>query len=44
MEAGRRYKSPFLDISPPGPKGLFPVAKVDRTVRVLDQVRQRAAA
>jgi type I restriction enzyme R subunit len=44
MEAGRLYESPFLDISPQGPEGLFPMAKVDRMVHVLDEIRQRAAA
>ena len=44
MEAGRLYESPFLDISPQGPEGLFPAAKVDRMVQVLDQIRQRAVA
>jgi type I restriction enzyme R subunit len=44
MEAARLYESPFLDISPQGPEGLFPVAKVDRMMRVLDEIRQRAAA
>lgn len=43
MEAGRLYESPFLDISPQGPEGLFPVAKVDRMVQVLDEIWQRAA-
>ena len=44
MEAGRLYESPFLDIRPQGPEGLFPATKVDRTVQVLDEIRQRAAA
>ncbi len=44
MDAGRLYESPFLDISPQGPEGLFPVAKVDRMVQVLNEIRQRAAA
>jgi type I restriction enzyme R subunit len=44
MEAGRLYESPFLDISPQGPEGLFPAAKVDRMVQVLDEIRQRAVA
>jgi type I restriction enzyme R subunit len=44
MEAGRLYESPFLDISPQGPEGLFPPAKVDRMVQVLGEIRQRAAA
>lgn len=43
MEVGRLYESPFLDISPQGPEGLFPVAKVDRMVQVLGEIRQRAA-
>jgi type I restriction enzyme, R subunit len=42
MEAGRLYESPFLDISPQGPEGLFPVAKVERMVRVLEEIKQRA--
>ena len=44
MAAGRLYESPFLDISPKGPEGLFPAAKVERMVQVLDEIRQRAAA
>ncbi|MBC7484713.1 MAG: restriction endonuclease subunit R, partial [Rhizobacter sp.] len=44
MEAARLYESPFLDISPQGPEGLFPAAKVDWMVQVLDEIRQRAAA
>lgn len=44
MEAGRLYESPFLDISPQGPEGLFPAAKVDGIVRVLEEVMRRAAA
>ena len=42
MEAGRLYESPFLDISPQGPEGLFAAAKVERMVQVLDEIRQRA--
>ena len=44
MDKGRLYESPFFDISPRGPEGLFPAAKVDRLVQVLDEIRQRAAA
>ncbi len=44
MEAGRLYESPFLDISPQGPEGLFPAAKVERMVQVLEEIRQRAVA
>jgi len=44
MEQGRLYESPFFDISPRGPEGLFPAAKVDLMVQVLDEIRQRAVA
>ncbi|MEO7853415.1 MAG: type I restriction-modification enzyme R subunit C-terminal domain-containing protein, partial [Rubrivivax sp.] len=43
MAAGRLYESPFLDISPQGPEGLFPVAQVEQMVGLLDEIRQRAA-
>ena len=42
MAARRLYESPFLDISPQGPEGLFPVAKVERMVQLLEELRQRA--
>lgn len=41
MEAGRLCASPFLDISPQGPKGLFPAVKVEPMVQVLGEIRQR---
>ncbi len=44
MAVGRLYESPFLDISPQGPEGLFPAAKVEAMVQMLDEIRQRAAA
>lgn len=44
MDARRLYESPFLDISPQGPEGLFPAAKVEKMVQVLQEIRQRAAA
>lgn len=44
MEARRLYEPPFLDISLQGPERLFPLAKVDRMVQVLDDLRQRAVA
>ncbi len=44
MAARRLYESPFLDISPQGPEGLFPVAKVEKMVQVLQGIQQRAAA
>jgi hypothetical protein len=44
MEPERLYESPFTDINPQGPEGVFPSAKVDQTVKVLAEIRQRAAA
>ena len=44
MKPDRLYESPFTDINPQGPEGVFPFAKVDKMVQVLDNIRQRAAA
>ena len=44
MEARRLYESPFLDISPQGPEGLFPASKVEQMFQVLQDIGQRAAA
>lgn len=44
MDARRRYKSPFLDISPQGPQTLFALAQVQALVHLLDDFRQRASA
>ena len=44
MGTGQLYESPFLDISPQRPEGPLPVAKVDRMLRVLGEIRRRAAA
>jgi type I restriction enzyme R subunit len=43
MEPDRLYESPFTDINPQGPEGVFPSAKVDQLVKVLAEIRQRAA-
>lgn len=43
MEAGRRYESLALGISPQGPARHFPAAMIDRKMQVLDKIRQRAA-
>lgn len=43
MEPERLYESPFTDINPQGPEGVFPSAKVDEMVQVLVEIRQRAA-
>jgi type I restriction enzyme R subunit len=42
MDAGRLYEAPYVDISPQGPEGLFPVAKVEKMVQLLAELRQRA--
>jgi type I restriction enzyme R subunit len=44
MDAARLYESPFTDISPQGPEAVFPVAKVNDMVSLLDGIRERAVA
>jgi len=44
MEPDRLYESPFTDMNPLGPEGVFPSAKVDQMVQVLVEIKQRAAA
>ena len=44
MDKARLYESPFLDVSPQGPEGLFPVSKVDEMVQVLEAIRRYAVA
>lgn len=44
MSASLLYESPFTDISPAGPDGLFTSAQVDQLIEVLDQVRSTAVA
>ena len=44
MEAKRLYESPFIDLSPHGPDGVFSSAKVDQILGVLAEIRLRAAA
>jgi len=38
------YESPFTDINPQGPDGVFNSAQVDELVALLDVVRRRAVA
>jgi len=44
MEPDRLYESPFTDINPLGPEGVFPSGKIDQMVEVLREIRQRAVA
>lgn len=44
MEAARLYESPFTDLTPRGPEGLFTSGQVDELLRVLDAVRATAVA
>jgi type I restriction enzyme R subunit len=44
MEAARLYESPFTDLTPRGPDGLFSPAHVDELMAVLERVRATALA
>lgn len=44
MDPRRLYESPFTDIDDQGVSGVFPLAEVQRIVKVLNDVRRRAAA
>jgi len=44
MDPGRLYESPFTDLSPTGPEGLFSPEQVDRLVSILREIRQRAVS
>jgi type I restriction enzyme, R subunit len=44
VEAGRLYESPFTDLAPRGPDGLFSAVELDELTRVLDAVRASAIA
>jgi type I restriction enzyme, R subunit len=44
MSAALLYESPFTDITPHGPDGLFTSAQVDDLLSILDQVRSTALA
>lgn len=44
MEASLLYESPFTDINPQGPEGVFTSVQVDELVSLLNEIRQRAAA
>jgi len=44
MDPKRLYESPFTDVNPRGPEGVFSSAQVDQLVAVLTEIRERAAA
>jgi type I restriction enzyme, R subunit len=44
MDAASLYHSPFIDLAPHGPEGLFPSARVDELVRALENVKATAVA
>ena len=44
MPASRFYESPFTDISPTGPDGLFTSDEVDQMIELLDRIRRNADA
>jgi type I restriction enzyme, R subunit len=44
MEAALLYESPFTDLTPHGPDGLFSSAEVDQLLAALDRVRRTATA
>jgi len=43
MEPSALYESPFTDISPRGPEGVFQSQQVDELVTILNQIRKTAA-
>jgi type I restriction enzyme R subunit len=44
VEPGRLYESPFTDLTPRGPDGLFTSAHLEELIRALEAVRQTAIA
>ncbi len=44
MEPRRLYESPFTDLTPHGPEGLFSPTSIDELIAILDDVRRTAIA
>ncbi|MBS1697336.1 MAG: hypothetical protein JST25_02905, partial [Actinobacteria bacterium] len=44
MDAARLYESPFTDLTPRGPDGLFSSAQVDELLAAIEGVRRTAIA
>jgi type I restriction enzyme, R subunit len=44
VEAARLYESPFTDLAPTGPEGLFTEGEVTELVDILHRVRASAEA
>jgi len=44
MEDGRLYQSPFVDMAPTGPEGIFAQDKVQQLFASINEVRLRAVA
>jgi len=44
IQAAQLYASPFTDVTPRGPEGLFGESVVGELIAVLDAVRRSAAA
>jgi type I restriction enzyme R subunit len=44
MEPGRLYESPFTDLAPRGPDGLFKPAELVELLRALEGARSSAVA
>jgi type I restriction enzyme R subunit len=44
MDAALLYESPFTDLTPKGPEGIFSSEQVDELISVLGQIRATAIA
>ena len=44
MEDGRLYQSPFVDMAPTGPEGIFAQDKAQQLFASINEVRLRAVA